>query len=100
MRRPALALAALPLLTACGQGAPDAPPTVLLETSRVENSAEGRARLLCTEAARTDGFNVLSISDVQVVDGGIEMLLSVSDEGARSDQRCIVSGPTALLGTV
>ena len=100
MRRPLLALAALPLLAACGQGAPDAPPTVLLETSRVEDSVEGRARLLCAAAARADGFNVLSISNVQMVDGGVEMLLGLSDEGARSDQRCIVSGATALLGTV
>ena len=100
MRRPLLALAALPLLAACGQGAPDAPPTVLLEASRVEDSSEGRARLICAEAARADGFNVLSISDVQRVDGGVEMMLGLSDEGARSEQRCIVSGVTALLGTV
>jgi hypothetical protein len=98
MRRPTLALAALALLAACGQGAPDTPATVLLETSRVDSSAEGRARDLCRAAAQADGFDVLGVSDVRAVDGGIEMLLSLSDRGAFSSQRCIVSGSTAILG--
>ena len=97
MARLSLCLLAPLALAACA-GAPDVPPTALLDTGLIATNPEGHARDLCRNAAQANGLSVLAISDVVVADGGVEMLLDVSDEGARSTQRCIVSVDTVVLG--
>lgn len=97
MARFALCLLASVTLAACA-GAPDVPPTALLTSGIIPTNPEGYARDLCRNAAQANGLSVLSISDVVVSDGGVEMLLDVSDDGARSTQRCIMGAGAVVLG--
>lgn len=100
MRRPVLIPLAALVVAACGGGAPDVPPTVVLEPNIVADSAEGRARDLCRNAAQADGFSVLAVSNITANGAGFEMLLDLRDREERSSQRCIVSGNTVVLGAV